>query len=147
MNTCTLTGATFVQVRIFLSLTPFFIIHCTNCNFIYQSLALSYSSLFRCALGIHEKKLQIYTFEGTQINFDKQSSATTTTYNVEYDYGSVMHYSAGAFSRNGQPTITPKVRFIYILIFQHLPFNTSFSLRSLSATQYLLQYTNNSNNI
>ncbi|XP_055324074.1 hatching enzyme 1.2 isoform X2 [Sitodiplosis mosellana] len=45
---------------------------------------------------------------GTQSNFDKQSSVTTTAYGVEYDYGSVMHYSPNAFSRNGQPTITAK---------------------------------------
>lgn len=47
--------------------------------------------------------------EGTQNNFEKASSSQTTAYNVEYDYGSVMHYSPTAFSRNGQATIQAKV--------------------------------------
>lgn len=46
---------------------------------------------------------------GTQANFDKASAVTTNAFGVEYDYGSVMHYSAGAFSKNGQPTIVAKV--------------------------------------
>lgn len=50
-----------------------------------------------------------FFFAGTQANFDKASTSTTNAYGVEYDYGSVMHYSASAFSRNGQPTIVAKV--------------------------------------
>lgn len=50
-------------------------------------------------------------FVGMQVNFDKASSYTTTAYGVSYDYGSVMHYSPTAFSRNGQSTITAKVSF------------------------------------
>lgn len=48
-------------------------------------------------------------FIGTENNFEKASPATTTAFGVGYDYGSVMHYSANAFSRNGQPTIIAKV--------------------------------------
>lgn len=40
------------------------------------------------------------------INFEK--NAKDETFSVPYDYGSILHYSATAFSVNGQPTIVSK---------------------------------------
>ncbi|CAO1412000.1 unnamed protein product [Diamesa serratosioi] len=45
---------------------------------------------------------------GYEANFDKAPRGATTGFGVGYDYGSVMHYSPTAFSRNGQPTIEAK---------------------------------------
>jgi len=45
---------------------------------------------------------------GTENNFEKASSQTTDAFGVGYDYGSVMHYSANAFSKNGQSTLVAK---------------------------------------
>ncbi|XP_011693660.1 PREDICTED: astacin isoform X1 [Wasmannia auropunctata] len=46
---------------------------------------------------------------GKEHNFNKYDNRTVTDYGIGYDYKSVMHYSSHAFSRNGEPTITPKV--------------------------------------
>lgn len=47
---------------------------------------------------------------GREQNFDKAKPGQTTSFGVGYDFYSVMHYSALAFSRNGQPTIEAKAR-------------------------------------
>jgi hypothetical protein len=44
---------------------------------------------------------------GTEGNFNKYEADRISQYGVEYDYGSVMHYSATAFSVNGEDTIVP----------------------------------------
>jgi hypothetical protein len=44
---------------------------------------------------------------GKDHNFKKLDPAIATTQGVGYDFASIMHYSAFAFSRNGRPTIEP----------------------------------------
>lgn len=50
---------------------------------------------------------------GYESNFMKANKGSTSGFGVGYDYGSVMHYSASAFSSNGKPTIVTKVYFIF----------------------------------
>lgn len=45
---------------------------------------------------------------GMEKNFEKAQKGAATAFGVPYDYGSVMHYSSVAFSKNGQPTIEAK---------------------------------------
>lgn len=47
---------------------------------------------------------------GYEINFKKARVGEATGFGVRYDYGSVMHYTTTAFSKNGQPTIVPKIK-------------------------------------
>jgi hypothetical protein len=44
------------------------------------------------------------------LDFKKATKGQADGQGVNYDYRSVMHYSAGAFSMNGKPTIEPKVQ-------------------------------------
>lgn len=48
---------------------------------------------------------------GYEHNFNKYARTYISDYGTEYDYQSVMHYSAKAFSRNGENTIEPLVGF------------------------------------
>ncbi|KAM7352148.1 seminal metalloprotease 1-like [Cochliomyia hominivorax] len=45
--------------------------------------------------------------EGRQSNFIKYDDKTVTDFGIEYDYGSILHYSSTAFSKNGKRTIIP----------------------------------------
>lgn len=40
-------------------------------------------------------------------NFNKYNDEMVDNFDQEYDFGSILHYSAFAFSSNGQPTIIP----------------------------------------
>lgn len=63
----------------------------------------------------------LINFAGREHNFNKYDNRTVTDYGIGYDYKSVMHYSSHAFSRNGEPTITPKV-----MIVRHLRYSYWF---------------------
>jgi len=45
--------------------------------------------------------------EGVENNFLKYNTTVTTDFNVTYDYNSVLHYSAYAFTKDGYATIVP----------------------------------------
>lgn len=47
--------------------------------------------------------------DGKAHNFIKYGADLITDFGVEYDYGSIMHYSNKAFSKNGKPTMQPLV--------------------------------------
>ncbi|VBB29457.1 unnamed protein product [Acanthocheilonema viteae] len=58
---------------------------------------------------------------GMQGQFEKYDHGMTDSLGVNYDYDSIMHYGPLAFSRNGQPTLVPKIP---VTIGQRLHFST-----------------------
>lgn len=54
---------------------------------------------------------------GRKHNFNKYEEGVVTDFNITYDYGSVMHYSGKAFSKNGEKTIEPLVRIAFCFLF------------------------------
>lgn len=65
--------------------------------------------LENCKSCTKSSLMSIHFPTGKEHNFRKYNEATVTNFGVQYDYGSIMHYSAHAFSKNGKPTITPLV--------------------------------------
>lgn len=49
------------------------------------------------------------------VDFLKGSDRDIDSFDLPYDYKSIMHYPRWAFSKNGQPTITAKVLFFCFL--------------------------------
>lgn len=47
-------------------------------------------------------------------NFVKNNNATTSTQNLPYDVGSIMHYGPYAFTSNGNRTIVPFIPAYYM---------------------------------
>lgn len=47
--------------------------------------------------------------DSSKANFFKISNIEVSHFGTTYDYDSVMHYGAFAYSNNGQPTIIPLV--------------------------------------
>lgn len=50
-----------------------------------------------------------HIINGLERNFHKYNSSVVTDFGIPYDYTSVMHYSAYAFTKDGYATIVPNV--------------------------------------
>lgn len=50
-----------------------------------------------------------HIIKGMESNFNKYNSSVVTDFGVKYDYNSIMHYGAYAFTKDGYATIVPHV--------------------------------------
>ncbi|XP_034160039.2 meprin A subunit beta isoform X3 [Pangasianodon hypophthalmus] len=67
--------------------------------------------------------------EGREHNFNKYDDTTSSSLNVPYDYGSMMHYSKNAFSNGTEPTIVTKIPAFSDVIGQRMEFSDSDLLK------------------
>lgn len=63
-------------------------------------------------ITIHWENIQ----SGLEKQFMKFPNSEVTFFNTTYDYHSAMHYGPYFFSKNGKPTIVPKVNGMQIRI-------------------------------
>jgi hypothetical protein len=70
-----------------------------------QTLSVVTYTIF--CIAINEPNMNCLKL-GTENNFAKYGPVDIDTLNITYDYGSVMHYEANAFTSNGLRTIIPK---------------------------------------
>lgn len=62
--------------------------------------------LFRCICV--NWRFVLFYFKDKTRDFTKQQKNIMDTLGTLYDYGSIMHYGATIFSKNGKPTLVPK---------------------------------------
>ncbi|XP_058250702.1 meprin A subunit beta [Hemibagrus wyckioides] len=67
--------------------------------------------------------------EGREHNFNKYDDTISSSLNVPYDYGSMMHYSKNAFSNGTEPTIVTKIPAFSNVIGQRMEFSDSDLLK------------------
>ncbi|KAK2860121.1 hypothetical protein Q7C36_004287 [Tachysurus vachellii] len=67
--------------------------------------------------------------EGKGHNFNKYNDTISSSLNVPYDYGSMMHYSMNAFSNGTGPTIVTKIPAFSNVIGQRMEFSNSDLLK------------------
>ncbi|XP_053485712.1 meprin A subunit beta [Ictalurus furcatus] len=66
---------------------------------------------------------------GREHNFNKYDDTTSSSLNVPYDYGSMMHYSKTAFQNGTEPTIVTKIPAFSDVIGQRMEFSDSDLLK------------------
>lgn len=68
-------------------------------------------------------------FSGKDHNFNTYNDTTSSSLGVPYDYGSMMHYSKTAFSKEGEPTIVTNIPAFSDVIGQRMEFSDSDLLK------------------